>query len=540
VDEAVRRKEEWKEANKAVGEALESRPGPQWENHGSKFSSDDEGDGPENTTAAIRICLRHIGSETRRMRKEASKQEEVTYELRRWCYTQLNGMGWTMQQWAEAGRSAAGRERRLELAGPIFADRNQLMEWTREWDWSWEKMSKAWKDFQRISRLIKSLKSGRMIWALAAGARGERINRDEWGPVQRNRLGWRGGRNLEEDSRGMWENRGKANITWAEKVAPAIEQDCRRSKEGWSVWMRWAVAEKAEAERNGQRAIAKKLIARIIWRVARIPRSNETSRWTREAGHRIKLILKVLREVGAVSIMTRVGHVVEEAARRGVSDRRVEQGVEGDGMASGERIAPLPRGGKVATREEEEDKEKERKKEAAIGVVINWMKENDEGRAGRWKDRARKLLVLDHGLSGVEKYVAYLRRKREGGKEGKAGQYEKIRWKQGSMRVALEETLMHEHGECEGERKQRGRWGNRWSTRAEGGWRRIGISTPRSKDFRKLMKEVGKNFNNRAPGWKKGGREYSSDEEGDGPGEEPLEIVYLELTLDIIERLRVY
>ncbi len=137
VAEAVRRKEVWAKANKAVGDALESRPGPQWRNHGSKFSSDDEGDGPEVTRAAFRACLRHIRSESRRMRKDASKQEEITYEARRWCYTQLDGMGLTMQQWAEAGRSAAGKERRLELAGSIFVEHNKILEGSHEWDLFW-------------------------------------------------------------------------------------------------------------------------------------------------------------------------------------------------------------------------------------------------------------------------------------------------------------------------------------------------------------------------------------------------------------------
>ena len=418
VGEAVRRKDEWNEADAAVGEALEGRPGPRWENHGSKFSSDDEGDGPENTTTiAIRICLGHLGSEARRKRKEASKQEDATYELRRWCYIQLNGTGWTMQQWAEAGRSTAGRERGLELAGSIFCDQNQLMDWTREWDRKWEKMSNAWRNFQRASRTIQGLKSERVLWVLVAGAKGERINRDEWGRVQRNKLGWRGGRNLEEDTQRMWENRGRANITWAEEVAPAIEQGRRRSKEGWCVWMRWAVAEKAEAERSGQRAVAKKVIAMIVWRVARIPRSNETKKWTREAGHRIRFIQRVLREVGAVSSMTRVGHEVAEAARREVPGRWIQQGVGGDGIASGEGIALVPRGGNATTREEREEKEKERKKEAAIGVVIDWMKEDGADRTGRRTDRARKLTVLDHGLIGVGKYIAHLRRKKEGAKK---------------------------------------------------------------------------------------------------------------------------
>ena len=129
--------------------------------------------------------------------------------------------------------------------------------------------------------------------------------------------------------------------------------------------------------------------------------------------------------------------------------------------------------------------------------------------------------------------------------------------KQARTRMALEDTLMQEHGESEGERKQRSRWGNRWSTRAEGGWRRIGIGTPRSEGFRKLMKEVEgeelkselrrckddiarETTDSRVPRWKKGGREYSSDEDGDGPGGEPLEIVYQELTLDITARIRIY
>jgi hypothetical protein len=66
--EAGRRKCEWGKVDAAVGEALEGRPGPQWRNHGSEFSSDSEGDGPECTgIKAVRICLKHLGSEARRI-----------------------------------------------------------------------------------------------------------------------------------------------------------------------------------------------------------------------------------------------------------------------------------------------------------------------------------------------------------------------------------------------------------------------------------------------------------------------------------------
>ena len=60
-------------------------------------------------------------------------------------------------------------------------------------------------------------------------------------------------------------------------------------------------------------------------------------------------------------------------------------------------------------------------------------------------------------------------------------------------------------------------------------------------EFRRLRDEVeGEGADRGPPGWKKGGREYSSDEDGDGPGGEPLEIVYQELTLGVILRVRIY
>ena len=129
--------------------------------------------------------------------------------------------------------------------------------------------------------------------------------------------------------------------------------------------------------------------------------------------------------------------------------------------------------------------------------------------------------------------------------------------KQARMRISLEDTLIQEHCAGETERKQRSRLGNRWSTRAEGGWRRVGMSALKSDGFRRLKDEIeGEGLKSEfrrlrdeveregadrgPPGWKKGGREYSSDEDGDGPGGEPLEVVYQELTLDVISRVRIY
>ena len=98
-----------------------------------------------------------------------------------------------MQQWAEAGSSAAGGERRYEQAGAVFGDRDQLMDWAREWDRKWEGMSSEWRGFQSSCMTIQGLKRERVLWALIAGAKGEKIKREEWGRVQRDLQGWRGG-----------------------------------------------------------------------------------------------------------------------------------------------------------------------------------------------------------------------------------------------------------------------------------------------------------------------------------------------------------
>ena len=62
------------------------------------------------------------------------------------------------------------------------------------------------------------------------------------------------------------------------------------------------------------------------------------------------------------------------------------------------------------TGKEIEKEEKERIKEAAIEVVVTWMREGGAGGTGCSADRARKLTALDHGLIGIEKYIAHLRR----------------------------------------------------------------------------------------------------------------------------------
>ena len=62
--------------------------------------------------------------------------------------------------------------------------------------------------------------------------------------------------------------------------------------------------------------------------------------------------------------------------------------------------------------------------------------------------------------------------------------------KQARMRISLEDTLMQENGENEVERRQRCRLGRRWSTRAEEGWRRVGMSALKSESFRGLKEEV--------------------------------------------------
>ena len=105
---------------------------------------------------------------------------------------------------------------------------------------------------------------------------------------------------------------------------------------------------------------------------------------------------------------------------------------------------------------------------------------------------------------------------------------------QARMRIALEDILIQEHRAGVTARNQRRQMGNRWSTRADGGWRRLGMIALKSDGFRRLKDEIegeglksefrrlkdegeGEGADRGPPGWKKGGREYSSDEDGDGP-----------------------
>jgi hypothetical protein len=106
--------------------------------------------------------------------------------------------------------------------------------------------------------------------------------------------------------------------------------------------------------------------------------------------------------------------------------------------------------------------------------------------------RAGKLTGLDHGLSEIEQYIAHLRRKKARGDWGEDDglRWREVKMKQARMRISLEDTLMQENGENEVERRQRCRLGRRWSTRAEEGWRRIGMSALKSESFRRLKEEV--------------------------------------------------
>jgi hypothetical protein len=105
--------------------------------------------------------------------------------------------------------------------------------------------------------------------------------------------------------------------------------------------------------------------------------------------------------------------------------------------------------------------------------------------------RAGKLTGLDHGLSEIEKYIAHLRRKKARGDWGEDDglRWREVKMKQARMRISLEDTLMQENGENEVERRQRCRLGRRWSTRAEEGWRRIGMCALKSESFRRVFKE---------------------------------------------------
>jgi hypothetical protein len=112
-------------------------------------------------------------------------------------------------------------------------------------------MRREWRGYYSSCTTILGLRRERILWALIAGAKGERIKREEWGRVQRDLQGWRGGRNLDEDTQCMWEERGRAKVTWATEVAPAIEQRKRGKEEGWRIWRNWAAAEMTDAGRNG-------------------------------------------------------------------------------------------------------------------------------------------------------------------------------------------------------------------------------------------------------------------------------------------------
>ena len=110
----------------------------------------------------------------------------------------------------------------------------------------------------------------------------------------------------------------------------------------------------------------------------------------------------------------------------------------------------------ATTCKEREEEEKERIKEAAIDVVVTWMREGGAGGTGCSADRARKFTALDQGLIGIEKYIAHLRRKKARGKweKGDGLRWRGARMKQARMRISLEDTLIQEHCEGEAERIQ--------------------------------------------------------------------------------------